>query len=424
MKTFNRTITRALACCFLFAATTAISLAQVTIGSGIPPVYGALLDLKEDNQNEQNSRKGLMLPRVNLTSSTNLYPMFESDPDYLANTANKKTLEDANHVGLVVYNTNSCLSLNGNDSGVYIWDGIAWKRSSEIALSSNVSVFVDSRDGQAYRYRSFGPDAGVWMLDNMRAQSYDTNFTPAIPLNLTPVASESAGGTLTNGESRFAYPNYSQAIYAAYPQLGLRYTWVAATGRTSPINIANLNEGTGDTQQLNVGGQGICPNGWHVPSDLEWNKLEQEIYNNAQLYSTYTLSDRSLFNPLAWQTSWNTTGSQVLRGSSNATNGHALAMFNSCILQQNGTVVNNTAVGKSLPISSGGLSIPLVFGDYNEANKVGLYWTASYNYGAAGGGNLGNAYSRYLYFANSSQVRRVNPTTRNLFYVRCKQDGT
>ncbi|MBK5722100.1 hypothetical protein JGH11_14575 [Dysgonomonas sp. Marseille-P4677] len=423
MNIFKKTITKILASFFMLAANTGLSLAQVTIGSDIPPVGGALLDLKEDDQAGSNSSKGLLLPLVNLTSLTNLYPMFEGDPDYLENIDNQRTDENASHIGLMVYNTNSCINLYGKDAGVYIWNGSMWQPVSDSKLAPNVSVFVDTRDGQEYRYRSFG-DAGVWMLDNMRAQAYDTDFTPAVTLNLIPVSSEPQANSLGNGESRIAYPNYSQDAYNSYPQLGLRYTWVAATGRNSPINITNLNEGDGDSQQLNVGGQGICPNGWHVPSDAEWNKLEQEIYNNAQAYSSYTSSDRNDFNPSAWQTSWNTTETQVSRGSSNSNYGHALAMFNSCILQSDGTIVNNTAIGKSLSAPDGGFNVSLVFGDYAETNKTGLYWTASYFHGGSTGDNQGNAYSRYLYSTNSSQTRKVNPTTKNLFYVRCKQNGT
>ncbi|GAB6118996.1 hypothetical protein [Dysgonomonas termitidis] len=66
--------------------------AQVTIGSGIPPSMGALLDLKEyDSANgESNSTKGLLLPRVNLTDWRSLYPMFSTDPDYINNMGDKK----------------------------------------------------------------------------------------------------------------------------------------------------------------------------------------------------------------------------------------------------------------------------------------------------------------------------------------------
>ena len=66
----------------LLSTLLAVSLySQVTIGMGEAPVGGALLQLKETESNNTNANKGLGLPRVKLTSETNLYPMFASNPD-------------------------------------------------------------------------------------------------------------------------------------------------------------------------------------------------------------------------------------------------------------------------------------------------------------------------------------------------------
>lgn len=103
--------------------------AQVTIGSNIPSKEGALLDLKENGNNAVNSARGLMLPRVNLTDMSNLYPMFESTsvpgtPNGEYNTPEKKSNQDAIHTGLLVYNLNSC---KGFSPGAYSWLGDKWK---------------------------------------------------------------------------------------------------------------------------------------------------------------------------------------------------------------------------------------------------------------------------------------------------------
>jgi hypothetical protein len=51
--------------------------AQVTIGASIEPNKGAFLDLKQRDPDANNttSDKGLLLPRVQLTDLTKLYPM-------------------------------------------------------------------------------------------------------------------------------------------------------------------------------------------------------------------------------------------------------------------------------------------------------------------------------------------------------------
>ncbi|MFT3993223.1 MAG: FISUMP domain-containing protein [Dysgonomonas sp.] len=104
--------------------------AQVTIGSGKPPVLGALIQLKENENLKENSAKGLILPRVRLSDKENLFPMFTatgntnsdySDPTY-------KSEQDKLHIGLVVYNTNPCLPFG---KGVFIWDGQSWEAISK-----------------------------------------------------------------------------------------------------------------------------------------------------------------------------------------------------------------------------------------------------------------------------------------------------
>jgi len=89
--------------------------AQVTIGSGIPPLEGNLLDLKENELTgiNPNATKGLGLPRVALSSLTTL-------------TIDNDSAKDK-YVGTIVYNTttNSMLS-----EGMYYWDKNTWVKVS------------------------------------------------------------------------------------------------------------------------------------------------------------------------------------------------------------------------------------------------------------------------------------------------------
>jgi hypothetical protein len=93
--------------------------AQVSIGTDEAPVQGALLQMKEVNDNVSNDKandtKGLGIPRVELTERAQLYPMFP--------TAYDKTVEDAKHTGLMVWNTNASVM---EGVGVYYWDGKQW----------------------------------------------------------------------------------------------------------------------------------------------------------------------------------------------------------------------------------------------------------------------------------------------------------
>ncbi|MDR2118974.1 MAG: hypothetical protein LBP25_05530 [Tannerellaceae bacterium] len=105
--------------------------AQVTIGADIPPREGALLDMKESNiisGNNITATKGMLYPRVGLTSKNNLFPMFENDGSggyKIGSTPHSKVTEDNNHIGLTVFNVT-----NAGDfvPGLHIWDGAEWRR--------------------------------------------------------------------------------------------------------------------------------------------------------------------------------------------------------------------------------------------------------------------------------------------------------
>ncbi len=66
---------------------------------------------------------------------------------------------------------------------------------------------------------------------------------------------------------------------------GLLYTWAAA------IN--------GSTTEMN---QGVCPTGWHIPSNNEWSELENYLINNGYGFDgsgddiPFALSSNSLWN--------------------------------------------------------------------------------------------------------------------------------
>ena len=114
----------------LLAAMCGAAYGQVTIGAGLEPVKGALLDLKEEDSNgDVTATKGMMLPRVKLAEPDKLYPMFEKTPgsgtpngDY--DTDVKKRAQDAQHTGLWVYNLTQCDSKFAR--GVYTWTGTEW----------------------------------------------------------------------------------------------------------------------------------------------------------------------------------------------------------------------------------------------------------------------------------------------------------
>ena len=96
--------------------------AQVTIGTLDVPHEGALLDLKENNKvsrTEPNATKGLLFPKVSLSSSTSLEPLFSTTAEP----------HKTSSMGMVVYNVNDKAA--GIKIGLCVWNGDEWVATGE-----------------------------------------------------------------------------------------------------------------------------------------------------------------------------------------------------------------------------------------------------------------------------------------------------
>lgn len=144
--------------------------AQVTIGSGEAPTYGALLDLKTqqtgnvtnvgDNANITSTNGGLLLPRVKLTTFTSLDPVVMGG-DALP-VGDKLKL-----AGLMVYNINAVAGTLY--LGVYVWNGSAWAYLVDSKVSSSMSVMAQPQAFSFYEKGTETPDALVFAVNPPKA---------------------------------------------------------------------------------------------------------------------------------------------------------------------------------------------------------------------------------------------------------------
>src|SRR5690554_1030473 len=115
---------------------------------------------------------------------------------------------------------------------------------------SSGSTFTDPRDGKVYQTVVIGDQ--VWMAENLA-------YLPSV--NMVADGSEDAAGSYyyvygydgTNVADAKATDNY-----ATY---GVLYNWTAAM------------DGEASSSTNPSGIQGVCPAGWHLPSDAEWTEL-------------------------------------------------------------------------------------------------------------------------------------------------------
>jgi len=116
--------------------------------------------------------------------------------------------------------------------------------SASVVVTGDTGHFTDSRDGQAYKYVKIGTQ--TWMAQN---------------LNYHVDSSWCYGGVASN--------------CATYGRL---YRWSSAMALSSHYDST--------TWGGSLPHQGICPSGWHVPSDAEWQTLEVSVGMSAATAAT------------------------------------------------------------------------------------------------------------------------------------------
>jgi uncharacterized protein (TIGR02145 family) len=134
--------------------------------------------------------------------------------------------------------------------------------------------------------------------------------------------------------------------------------------------------------------RGLCPTGWHVPSDAEWNLLVKYLDSNAD-----TVCGNCLQSSIAGG-ALKSTAMQPSPGGWNPPN----------------TGATNSSGFTALP---GGLRFRL--GGYYNLSSLGYWWSSS----VASGSNAGD---RYLYYDNSN-IDRLNDIRANGFSVRCLKNN-
>lgn len=136
-------------------------------------------------------------------------------------------------------------------------------------------------DGNVYAAVQLGDQC--WMAENLRVTHY-SDGTPLKP-----------GTETSTSERYFYYPNQSATNATKY---GLLYSWHTAMN------------GKAATEEVPSGIQGICPDGWHLPSNFEWMGLEDFLgYKDAYRCGTDVNNvAKSLASTEGWLSDFLTTG--------------------------------------------------------------------------------------------------------------------
>ena len=170
----------------------------------------------------------------------------------------------------------------------YAINGNGTKYGDEVAFSTPVPFVcgtntVSDYEGHIYNTVQIGDQC--WMKENMRA----TKYSDGTSITKASVTQESSS-------TRYYYDPGQAANY------GYLYNWPAAKGPSS----------------VSANNQGICPTGWHVPSNGEWTQLEQYVSSQ----SNYRCSNNSTYiaKALASTTGWASSTNQCAVGNTPASN--------------------------------------------------------------------------------------------------------
>jgi uncharacterized protein (TIGR02145 family) len=232
-----------------------------------------------------------------------------------------------------------------NSKGTVYGNEFTFTTSSEGNLTD---TFKDSRDGHVYKTVKIGNQ--TWMAENLA-------YLPA-------VSPSSAGSSISPFYYVYDYQGTNVATAkntANYKTYGVLYNWPAA--------------------------KAACPPGWHLPSDADWNALENYLIANGFNYDGTTTENKiakSVAATTHWKTYW-VTG----------------------------------AIGKNLSLNnkSGFSALPggsrVVYGEFYGIGDKGVWWSPE--------ASTYEAWLRALGYDNSRVTRGSNYKEVG-FSVRCVRD--
>ena len=203
-------------------------------------------------------------------------------------------------------------------------------------------------DGNVYNTVQIGNQC--WMKENLRTTKYADGTT------ITQ-------GSSTSSSTRYYYNQGNS------PSYGYLYNWPAVKGPSS----------------MSANNQGVCPAGWHVPSDAEWTQLTE--YVSAQSQYICSNNTANIAKALAAATGWDSFTSTCAVGNMQS---------------------NNNATGFSA------LPAGYYFNGYNGSGYDAFFWSATES-------SSSGAYNRYLDYDRAT-VGRDSDSKYNGFSVRCVRD--
>ena len=161
--------------------------------------------------------------------------------------------------------------------------GPSWDLPKEAYLNSeiNYETITDDRDGKVYKIVKIGTQ--WWMAENLNYA--DSVATPSLK-----------GGS-------WCYNDLEENCEVA----GRLYTWTAAIDSVKLATDVDNPRDCGRYHDCGYLGriQGICPDGWYLPRDGDWETLFEAVGGKLEMTGNYANAGKALKSQLGWSNKGN-----------------------------------------------------------------------------------------------------------------------
>ena len=215
------------------------------------PTYDEVVELRDYCSHEFTTRNGVPGTLVTGPNNNSIFipaaggrvsviTVDEGEGSYWANSLSTSSPIDAQGFH---FEDNSTYAFTAHSARRYYGYPIRPVYATSQTANNQIGSFTDTRDGRTYDYVVIGDQ--TWMAENLR---YDNSGSMTVALS----------GETSTTDPYLYYPNGLSENLETY---GYLYNWPAAMN------------GESSSSSNPSGVQGICPNGWHLPSDAEWTHL-------------------------------------------------------------------------------------------------------------------------------------------------------